>query len=71
MHTNPNPRTSMQLPLIVRQNSQSFVIRDLANTMICTVHYENDPGQRNSMKRLDEEAAREMATRIARLLSES
>ena len=71
MRTISKPKARMQLPLIIRQNSESFIIRDHANTMICTIHYENDPSRQNTTKRMNEETAREMAKRIARLLTEN
>lgn len=61
----------MQLPLIIRQFGESFIIRDAAGTSICAVYYENERGRQNATKRMDEETARDMAKRIARLLSES
>jgi hypothetical protein len=59
----------MKLPLRIRRFGESFIIRDAAGMSICAVDYENEPGRRNSTKRMDEKTAREMAKRIARLLT--
>ncbi len=71
MQTIHEPSASIQFPLVIRQNSDSFVIRDHANTTICTVEYENEPARANALRGMDEETARRMAKRIARLLTES
>jgi hypothetical protein len=61
----------MKLSRYLRQRAESFLIDDDAGTLICAVYFTDSPGRRNSTERMDEATAREMAKRIARLVSES
>ena len=61
----------MHLLLSIRRFNESFIIRDSAGMLICAVYYENERGRQNATKRMDEDTAKDMVKRIARLLTES
>ena len=62
-----SPAKPFRQPWKLVEHEESFTITHASNTVLATIHHEDEPGRQTTMRRLYREDARRFASQVVRL----